>query len=158
VPINFKIDGVDYEVSEPVALALTKLTAKADSAEAEVNRLSALTAPEAIQSRVTARVALEKRASEILGSKFKTDGVADLDLKLAVIEKLDGDKVTNKDPAYVDARFDGALAHASAFANRGAQVSAAGMKTDADMPNAEAARQRMIAGQKTMYLTAPKGN
>ena len=182
---KFNIDGVDFEVSEPAAQALNKLTAQhatvlkaaqsavetaktdatkaqahADSAEAELKKanaaLSAATDPKAIRELVTARVALESKASQVLGKEFKADS-SDLDLKVAVIEKLDGEKLARKDAAYVDARFDGALAHASAFAAKGLDKSApvAGITTDS-LPDAEAARKRMIAEQESLYKKGTK--
>lgn len=182
--IKFNIDGIDYEVSEPAAQALNKLTAKhaedikaanaqtetakadatkaqahADSVDAELKKTSAALAaasdPVAIRAVVTARVALESRARDVLGKEFKADST-DLDLKIAVIEKLDGDKLTRKDSVYVDARFDGAVAHATAFKPAGDRFVADPKLVTDSAPNAEEARQRMLKEQEGLYKKGTK--
>lgn len=91
---TIRIDGVDYEVSEPVMQAVSKLQARADGAGEQIETLTAEvstekaradkagedleaektaradeSSDEAIQKRVDARVSLQVEASKILGEK-----------------------------------------------------------------------------------------
>lgn len=133
------IDGVEVEVSE-VAFALIskerktnqdmieavraetktaktdaeKQTARADSAESQVKKLTEdlASAPAKIRADMAARVALEAQASEVLGKDHKFDGQSDAEIRKAVILKLDASvKLDGKSDEYVAARFDSALAY-----------------------------------------------
>jgi len=97
---------------------LVKATARADAAEAarvqEKARADAAEAPARIREAVKARVELERTGAKVLGKDFKADA-SDVDLKVAIVEKVDGVKLDPeklKAPAYLDARFDSAVARA----------------------------------------------
>lgn len=132
------IDGVDYEVSEQAAQAVTKVIgkfdqlkeslaaekARADKAEEELVTEKAAhkadSAPEKVQELVKARVALEQSASKILGKKtedgedLKLDGMTDEEIMTAVVVKLSKSddvaaKLKDGGEGYLQARFDQAL-------------------------------------------------
>jgi hypothetical protein len=134
--LKFKIDGVEYEVSEQVAQAVAKERAAAaalldavkadrdtikgevekhkahaDSADRKVAELQKelAEAPVKIAASVKARGELESVASEFLGKEMKLDGLSDLDVRkqvLAKILKTDGADLADKSEAYIQARFD----------------------------------------------------
>jgi hypothetical protein len=125
------IDGVEYEIgSEPHKAAVkrrdeaqAKAKADADAAQAKLDaaladlekaRKDAAEAPAKAKAAIEARVALETSAVKVLsGEKF--DGKSDDEIRLAVVKagypdiKLDG-----KEPAYIAALFDAAVAKADA--------------------------------------------
>lgn len=110
-----KADGLALELSTAKADA-AKQTARADGLDAELKKEQKLRAdaasPEAVKALVKARVALETQGAKILGDAFKADA-SDRDLKIAIVEKLDGAKLDPekaKNDLYLDARFDGAIA------------------------------------------------
>lgn len=135
---NFKIDGVDFEVSEQAAQALSKqakasdaalteakaeaakASAKADSLASDLKKsneaLTSATDPKALQATIKARVALEATAAKVCGDDFKSDALTDLEVKVAVVEKITGEKLKRTDAAYVDAAFDLASSKASPLA------------------------------------------
>jgi len=132
-----RIDGVDYEVSEQAAQAIskvmakhdanaeavvkakdeaTKAQAKADQLEADNKELQAKLDkagdPASIKEAIKERVDLEKKADAILGEghDIKLDEASDVDIKRAVILKVSPEaKLDDKDDAYIDARFDQAV-------------------------------------------------
>jgi hypothetical protein len=125
------IDGVEYEIGgEPHKAAVkrrdeaqAKAKADADAAQAKLDaaladlekaRKDAADAPAKAKAAIEARVALETSAVKVLsGEKF--DGKSDDEIRLAVVKagypdiKLDG-----KEPAYIAALFDAAVAKADA--------------------------------------------
>jgi len=134
--VKFRVDGVEVEVTETakqvIEKQLTGLTARADKAEADLvkataradaaeaarvqekARADAAEAPARIREAVKARVELERTGAKVLGKDFKADA-SDVDLKVAIVEKVDGVKLDPeklKVPAYLDARFDSAVARA----------------------------------------------
>lgn len=133
--IKFRIDGVEYEISEQAAQAFTKAqanasdllaksaeavkavtvtaekaSARADAAEAEVKKLKAelSDAPKKAREQISARVALETEAAKFLGEE-KLDGKTDLEIKKAVAETALGIKLDGKSETYVEASYDLAL-------------------------------------------------
>jgi uncharacterized protein len=118
--------GIEYEASPEVALALAAgqaalatekaradgLQAKFDDADAKVKKHDAELAKlrEDARAEVAARLQLENDAKE-LGAKFAEDA-KDADIRVAVIKAVHGDSVdlTGKSDAYVEARYDMALA------------------------------------------------
>lgn len=138
--LKIRIDGVECEVAPTVADLIAKEratsaalldavkaesaklkadseknAARADTAEAKAKQLEGdlakATDAKAIAAQVQARVALEKRASEVLGAEIKLDAMTDLEVKKAVIVKLDSAAdLTDKSVDYVAARFDFELA------------------------------------------------
>ena len=126
---KIKIDGMEFEVEENLASLLTqkfdeavkvatesktdaeKSTAKMDAVEKELKetkeKLDSAVSPEALQAKIKARVALETIGGKILGEDAKLDEMTDEDIKKAVIVKLVPDiKLDEKEPAYIQARFD----------------------------------------------------
>ncbi len=101
--------------SKALADALQKEKARADVAEAklaasEKARVDAAD-PKIINARVSARVALETQAREILGAEAKLDTMDDLEVKKTVLGKIaEQVKLDGKDPVYVDAAYDSAMA------------------------------------------------
>lgn len=127
---KFRIDSVDFEVSEPVAqalakcdeavardmnalkLAVTTATAKADSLDAELKKateaLAALSDPAALRAKISARVELEKAASKFL-KDAKLESLSDLEIKRSVVETVRGEKLSRDDAPYIEAAYDFAL-------------------------------------------------
>jgi hypothetical protein len=168
------VDGVDYEMSESASQAVEKSlkalneklaesakqvesakaesathSARADGFEAELKKANEAlkSAPEQIRAEIKARVELEKLAGTVLG-ETKLDGMDNQAVKVAVVEKLKGDKLDAekaKNPAYVDAAFDFAMSTKSAFSGAGKQVDASKVKLDEKTSDAKAARAKMIA-------------
>lgn len=118
-----RIDGIDYEIPDPSAAVVERLSAdrdaqkkRADSAEGErdVMRGELATAqdPKRIQAAVQARVALERSASKVLGEE-RLDALTDREIKEKVLSisapefRCDG----RSDDA-VGAAFDYAMAKA----------------------------------------------
>lgn len=86
--------------------------ARADAAEDKAKKLKTEldAAPEAIGNRIRNRLALESSAREVLGPKYRLDGLGDRDVKLAVLKELVPDlDLKDKPDGYVDGRFDHAL-------------------------------------------------
>lgn len=139
---KFKIDGVDFEMSETAAQALMKVfgaheaqvaTAKADAdkskAEAEKARADAdkakddaeklraelKDAPAKALAAAKSRADLEQKATEILGGEDKFDGLSDGEVKALVIaQEMPKLKLDGKSADYVDAMFDRIVADFSA--------------------------------------------
>lgn len=122
------IDGVDHEVAtEACAQAfaqfaaaqkaeLSKLQARADSADAEAQKaqaaLQVANDPKRIETAVTERLELVKTAEK---AGVKCDGLSPLEIKRAVVAKLrPAFKLDGKDDAYVATAFDLAVADAPA--------------------------------------------
>lgn len=83
--------------------------ARADKAEKARNDSDA-----SISERVAARVDLERKASEILGSEVELTKLTDREIKVQVVEKIDGDKIAESEtPDYIRARFDRCLKQAT---------------------------------------------
>lgn len=93
--------------------ATDALEAKFDAADAELKKvkadLAAATDPKAIDARVTARASLLTTASAACGSEFKSDGLSDREIRIAVIrtdsafKDFDG---KDKSDDYVAALYD----------------------------------------------------
>lgn len=119
-----RIDSVEYEVSETVASAISKLDAqlqsaqnevktekeRTDAAKAEVTSLKKelAEAPEKVRVAMLARVALENQAKSVLGAEAKLDGKTDIDVKREVATKA-GFKLDGKADSFVEAAFEIAL-------------------------------------------------
>lgn len=116
--------------------------ARADAAEKE--RTDAVSDVE-IQKRVDAKTKLQTEAAKVLGDEYDFAGKSDRDVKVAVVEKVDGFKCGDEKThpqAYVDARYDSAIERA--------EKSAANLKVDGDKTesktdaNGKTPRQKMI--------------
>lgn len=133
-----RIDGLDFELDEPAAQAVTKLVARADelseqlqaakaAAEQEKARADAAaealeaekkaredaTSDDSIRAAVKARVALETTAGKVLADdKLKLDEMSDEELRRAVVTKVSPaaeEKLDGADAAYLSARYDAAI-------------------------------------------------
>jgi len=133
--VKVRIDGIEYEAAPEVEKFLTKETARADSATAEVKaektehdktkadrdsqkaRADALEAekaklPGVVAAAVAARISLERKAATVLDEKDREgiDKLADVDIKkkivLAVFPEAKLDGVSDD---YLNARVDSAL-------------------------------------------------
>ena len=131
-----RIDGVDFEVPESAAQAITKavdaqvrlaqrhqkaaiaagteaekLKAKLDDAASQIKQLKAdlSVAPEKIRAALDSRMALESDARKVLGADVKLAGHSDVAIKRAVAEKATGMKLDGRSDVYVDAAFELAL-------------------------------------------------
>ena len=133
-----RIDGVDFEVEEATAQAVTKLLARVDQADealaqakkdaaeqkaradkaledldAEKAARADAASPEKVREMVQARVGLETLAAKVIADdKVKLDEMTDDELRTAVVLKVSPsakDKLDGADPAYLAARFDAAV-------------------------------------------------
>jgi len=171
------VDGVTFEATPQVAQAVAKIQARiddldkamvaqkkqleterarADAAEeslaAEKKAHADALAPDKVQAAVDARLALERVANPILGDEVKLDGMADGDIKRAVVLATAKDKDTTEkrldgcDPAYLQARYDAAIEAWEKPEPRNDALAAArqaGQQT-ARVDSADEARKRMM--------------
>lgn len=80
-------------------------------------RLDAAESPAKVRELVKDRVALETKASIVLGDKVRLDEMDDRALMATVVEKLHGTSLEGKSIDYVRARFDSAVeSHAAGAA------------------------------------------
>lgn len=99
------------------AAALVKEKARADAAEEKLadvqKKLDAAVSPAALTERTNARLALVRLAEKVLADKsVKLDGMEDLAIKKLVVMKVyPSAKLDGKEPAYIEARYDGAVEH-----------------------------------------------
>lgn len=138
-------------------------TAKDRADAAEQARKDAIDAAPGI---TRARLQLEATAQRFLGAEFKVDGVDDVTLQRAVVEKLRGkplpaDKVTNA--VYVQSRFDSAIEDAgeSSAADatlRVAAVDATRNRGDAVESEADIARKARERNANLSRNTQPGSN
>ncbi len=120
--MKITIDGIDFEVSEPCAQAFGKydtaqktaasgLQARADSAEAELQKAQAAvqvaTDPAKIEAAVTERLALVQVADK---AGVKCAGLSPNEIKRAVVAKYNPSlKLDGKDETYVATAFEYAI-------------------------------------------------
>lgn len=94
---------VDVEkMQRQIKLLQTNLAAqkaRADKAES----------PDTIREKVQARVALERKAADVIGAETKFDAMDDRALMGAVIERLCNVSIDGRSDDYVKARFDAAV-------------------------------------------------
>lgn len=157
--MKLRFDNAELEVTEDVAKAIeaersahaealkasdTKAeqnAARADAAEAEVNKLreEVVFVFARVREEIKARFALETEAAKVLPSS-KFDGLSDVEVKRQVAEKVLGVKLDGKSDVYVEASFDLALKQAST-------APAAGLEQTAPLPRADSiddARRKYI--------------
>ena len=185
------VDGVSYEATPQVAQAVAKLDtridelskalaehkqqleterARADAAEeslaAEKKAHADALAPDKVRDAINARLALERAAAPILGSETKLDGMADADIKAAVVLAAAKDKDLAKerldgcDAAYLQARYDAAIEGWVEPEQRNdalANTRKAGLRTD-QIDSADAARERMIQHNREIGTKALKAS
>lgn len=177
------VDGLSVETTDQGAQAIEKLTKQlndstaniakltADHAaalstkdkehsaalatkDAEIDKLKKLVLSDAdIEKRVNERSTLITVAKSLV-SDVKTDGVANADIRKAVVIAKLGDGMKDKDQAYVDMRFD-ILVEDIAKADPMRQVIGDGITrtSDGDKEVADA-RAEMLKGITTGYRTA----
>lgn len=133
--MNYRLDGVDFDVDQQFAQALdkkfekldadvasiregtSKEKARADEAEEKLKTLGEERSDEAIAKMVKARAALQTKAAAILttddgSADPKLDGMTEDELKKAIVVKLQPaakDKMDGADAVYVQARYDAAI-------------------------------------------------
>lgn len=168
--MKVRIDGVEYDVTEQVAQAIAKQgAASAESLAAVEGKLSDERAradglakdleserkarqdaedPSKIAERVRARVDLESTALSVLGKETDLSKLSDREIQVAVVEKVDGDKIAaDEHERYVRGRFDSACKRAAAAdaalgGARGAVLPASAIQHgDAEIDEAAAARK-----------------
>ncbi len=138
-----RIDGVDFDVSDQVAQAIAKqdaaraaelqaATVRADEAagqvaaekaradglakelEAEKKARQDAEDPAKVAARVDARVAVMDAGRSILGKEVDLTKMTDREIQVAVVEKVDGDKIAaDEHERYVKGRFDSAVKRAA---------------------------------------------
>lgn len=162
-------DGLASDLAAAKAEAL-KQTARADGLAAELAKEKKARedaeSPARVQAAVKARVALESAAAKHLGAAFKADGLDDNALRIAIVEKLDGVKLDAekaKIPAYVEARFDGAIARTAKAtspaiddARKVLEGGSAEVRDDAGLDPEEKARRNMLKFYGDAYKRQPK--
>ena len=123
----FNKDGKEFEVKDEVHALLTTLEAEkkevVDSLDTTKAKLDLLTeklaksekadatdaADVEFRKAVTARVKLEKEASDVLGNKVSLDGLTDREIMKKVISSTSKVSLDDKSDAYITARYDFAL-------------------------------------------------
>lgn len=144
------------------ATALAAEKARADAAEVAVKAAekARTDAAAALPAVIKARVALEGAATKVLGEAFKADA-SDRDLMVAVVKRVDNaDIATDAHEAYVQGRFEAAIARAQtgAVALAGGRVVAEAGRNDSNVTPAAKARQDMIDRDNNAWKTSAKGS
>jgi uncharacterized protein len=169
---KYRIDGVEFEVSESAAQALAKAEAakdaevaalkaaaekskaRTDALEAEVKSLKEAAAPEKIRETIKARVELERKAAQFLPAETKFDTMDDDAVRVAVIKALAPDvDLSGKSPAYVEARFDAEVARGKPATKSDAVVVRA---DDFQAPNLAAIKAKFAEASRNAHRTAKK--
>lgn len=126
----FKLDGIDYEASQEVINHIGKLESKIDSGDVALATAKADTEkviaerdtikekldkaetelkPEAIKARIDSRVALERKASKVLGDEDLSK-MDEKEVMVAVLKKTnDSIDLDGRSDEYIKARFDIAI-------------------------------------------------
>jgi hypothetical protein len=136
--VKFKVDGVEYDVSEQAKQALERelgrrdsreeqLSSEAKAAKADAEKAQGradelqkkldeaeklhkdAVSPERMREAVRARVALERQALPVLGAEAKLDAMSDRDVKLAVLKKQGSEVKADASDDYVQGRFEEVL-------------------------------------------------
>lgn len=122
------------------------LQGRLDAAESRAKALEAASTPEALDARVTARVALQDAARKLLGADFRADGKSDRDVMVAALVKGDANfRADGLSDDYVRGRFEAAAAHAPVAALGAVQGRADASNGAAGKSSINAARDRMLA-------------
>lgn len=160
-----KLDNVDVEVPEVVAKELDKnktdletTRARLDAAEKELvklaDELKAANDVARIEGLVKSRVALETKA-RTAAPDVKLDGLTELEIKKAVITKLDGEiSLEGKSPEAVDAYFDAATKYAMKrnVATEAAAKALETVKTEVRLDSELTGREKFYADWKKKTL------
>jgi hypothetical protein len=178
---KIRIDGIEVEVGDDTAvlverqqkahadsLAAAKAEADKSAARADAEKARADAAEKAradaaaaLPAQVRARVALEVTARKHLGESVRLDEMTDRQIKVAVVEKLDGVKVSDeRSDAYVEGGYDAALEHAAkaspALDALRTVVDGHAPRTDAAPVDEAAARRAMIERNNNAWKMAGK--
>jgi hypothetical protein len=172
---QLNLDGIQYEAAQEVINRLqkvesenaslkvkldtaetanTKNTAAIDEQKTKIEKMEKIDHSAEITAAVTSRIALEKKAAKVLDEKEieALSGKPEIEIKKSVIVKLHKDvKLDDKNPDYINARFDAAMENeknfdADAIARQKAQVKDGGEKDTP--PDAEKSRLNMIKRMK----------
>lgn len=180
--VKVKLDGIDFDISDPAAQALekeraareakldehkakrkeaeaeaAKASARADSAEAKVKELSD---PKALQAKVSARASLEVEARKHLGADVKLDALDDFGVKVEVLKKLRPEaKLDGKGPDYVSAYYDSTMegeARKNPALDKARALDAKPeSRTDSAGPlDEDASRKKMQADNRALWKTS----
>lgn len=159
--------GAEKARADAATTEVATMKTRADRADAERDSAKeALAAAEkartdaadSVLPRVRARVALETAAKPILGAELKLDGLADREIKIAVVKKATGvDIAADKSDDYVGARFDAEIERLAKAGESRSELrtvldAAAGSGGAADA--GDAARARMVERNRNAYKTA----
>ncbi len=170
------IDGTEYDEAKVKALIstvstkseeLAKLQATMDEMSAKLDAVEEDAKKKATQKQeatdaadftaaVKARVALEKKASKVLGDDVALDGLSDRELKVKVISETTETSMDEKSDAYVDARYDMAVESAvEKKINMDSELNTVGAtsmtNTDAESDSVKARKnyiERLLKGAK----------
>ena len=132
-----RIDGIDFEMEDAAAQAVTMVIARRDELETATTTAAAQLSAEqaradkaeeelaaekkaredslsddAVRDLVATRVALVTAAAKVMGDDFKADDLSADDIKRAVVLQVSPaakEKLDAADAAYVNARFDAAI-------------------------------------------------
>lgn len=103
---NAKTAAVQTKLDAAIA-ETAKEKARADKAEGERDALKKEADPKRMDEKVAARSKLLAVASKVIGSEYKSDGVSDRDVKIAVLTHLDADaKFDGKSDDYIQGQFE----------------------------------------------------
>lgn len=167
ITLKIKINGVEFEVGDDLAAALTaerkdakdnadKATARADSLKDELDKLKAERMDSAkLAEAVKARRELERKAESIGTPSDKFDSMSDRDVMIAAVEHAypaRKGKLNDATDAYVTARFDAAIEDAT----EGQSEENANLRTEAGKPNetrqdGASARDQLIAENRDAW-------
>lgn len=164
---KIRIDEIEFEASEELAKAyaealvkhtdaLAALSAKVDASASEIKQLNEAlaAAPAQVKAQMQARMELESSARKAMGEEAKFDGLDDVSVKRAVVEKVLDIKTDGKVDAYVDACFDLALTRASQVsAIAQARESTSPIHTDSlALSPVESAKAKFLAASRNAHI------
>jgi hypothetical protein len=163
-------DAKIAELEAAVKASETKtqeLQASLDAKDAELTEVKATSKTAASPEAVKARLALERKAGDILGDKVSLDELPDIDVKRAVITAVYPslkDKVAEAEAAYVDASYDTACVHHDSQALDDAKRKAAlprvatlpNVSTDAQDKPKLTPREKFLATQRENRNKTPR--
>lgn len=134
--VTVRVDGIEYEAAPEVERHISRqdeqinaLTserdqakteaetnkAKADEAQAELDRLKEERSDEAIREAARARVELERSAAKVLGDEADLSAKSDREIMESVVTSVHADTdLSDASDVYVQARYDAAIATAQA--------------------------------------------
>ncbi len=138
-------DAPDHKKLETEIVALKARLDQSEVAlkKAEDNR------SDAFAKAVQARTNLERAAKAVLGDKYRAD-LADRDLMLAVLDKLQGGVDKERSDEYVRARFDAAVESYQAGERAIRAIAEDQRATETARADSRTAREKMVAHNRTL--------